>query len=441
LDIAGYMATLGTPEVAATVLPDEKVIAQGGALVEKLGCVGCHTMPANDKIEEGRVPLRYVRAKWNEGSLRAFLKQPDKHYKWVRMPNFNFSDEEVAKVAAFLLHAKIEEKPWLVEDVKDKPDAARGKALFASSGCANCHTAGANVASALKAPALKIGEALTDSWTKGCMDPKPAKAPDFHLKDSERAALLAFAGNTGAKKSMNADSMPEFAERQLRVLRCVACHQRDDQDDLWSKLEEETASLKVEEAPAEGADGGEAHLVSQARPKLTWIGEKLKPEWMGDFIAGKIPYKFRPWIHARMPGFPQRAHVIARGLAIEHGFKPVTPPEPAPDKEMSDVGKKIVVKEGGFACTGCHGIGKAAAVGVFEAPGPNLMYIKSRLQKSYFMRWMKNPLRVDPDTKMPEFAPGDTNQLTQFYEGQTAKQFEAIWQYLLAGEAIEAPEE
>lgn len=446
LDIAAYLSSLGKAEDKPADAPDEKQIQQGGGLIERLGCVGCHTMPDNPKVEAGRVPLRYVRAKWNADALRAFLKQPDKHYKWVRMPNFNFSDEEINKVAAFLLHSKIEDKAaWLIEDVKDKGDAARGKTLALSAGCVNCHNLGAGVASSVKAPALKIGEALADGWSKGCVAPTPearAKAPDFHLTVEQRGALLAFAGNSEAKKSLNTDSMPEFAERQVRVLRCVACHQRDDQDDFWSRLEEETAGLKFEEAhePADGAENAEPHIVEQVRPKLTWIGEKLKPEWMTTFIAGKTPYKVRTWLGAKMPGFPQRAGLIARGLVIEHGFKPVSAPEPEADAAMIEIGRKLTSKNGGFSCTSCHSVGKAAAVGVFEAPGPNLMHVKARLQKSYFHRWMREPLRVEPTTKMPAFAQGDKTQLPDF-DGDAVKQFESIWQYFMTGEKIEPPEE
>jgi len=446
LDIAAYLATLGKAEEKPADAADEKLIQQGGGIVERLGCVGCHTMPDNPKVEAGRVPLRYVRAKWHESALKAFLKQPDKHYKWVRMPNFNFSDDDINKVTAFLLHSKVDAAAgWLIEDVKDKGDAARGKTLAQSAGCVNCHNLGAGVASSVKTPPLTLGAALSDSWTKGCVAPDAAaraKAPDFHLTAHQRGALLAFAANTEAKKSLNTETMPEYAERQIRVLRCVACHQRDDQDDFWSRLEDETAALKFEEAhePADAAENAEPHIVAQIRPKLTWIGEKLKPEWMTDFIGGKTPYKVRTWLGAKMPGFPQRAGLIARGLVIEHGFKPVSPPEPEPDAAMLEVGRKLVSKNGGFSCTSCHSVGKAAAVGVFEAPGPNLMHAKARLTKSYFHRWMREPLRVEPDTKMPAFAQGDKTQLPD-YDGDAVKQFEAIWQYFLTGEKIEPPEE
>ena len=40
------------------------------------------------------------------------------------------------------------------------------------------------------------------------------------------------------------------------------------------------------------------------------------------FIAGKIPYKARPKLLARMPAFPAYAEGIVEGLAQQHGFPP-----------------------------------------------------------------------------------------------------------------------
>ena len=35
-------------------------------------------------------------------ALAAFLKQPNKHYKWIRMPTFGLSDKEVGLLQAFI---------------------------------------------------------------------------------------------------------------------------------------------------------------------------------------------------------------------------------------------------------------------------------------------------------------------------------------------------
>ncbi len=116
--------------------------------------------------------------------------------------------------------------------------------------------------------------------------------------------------------SLARDAAPEFAERQVKALNCVACHKRDGSDDAWTDLQVETDTL-LEGVPLEEKDpDGLPYPAAQVRPSLTWIGEKLKPEWAAAFIAGKVPYKPRPYLRARMPAFPTRAEGLAAGLAL-----------------------------------------------------------------------------------------------------------------------------
>jgi hypothetical protein len=49
------------------------------------------------------------------------------------------------------------------------------------------------------------------------------------------------------------------------------------------------------------------------------------------------------------------------------------------------------------------------------------------------MRWMLDPLRIDPQTKMPKFATdGKYTKVTDVYDGDARRQFDAIWHYLHA---------
>ena len=76
--------------------------------------------------------------------------------------------------------------------------------------------------------------------------------------------------------------------------------------------------------------------------------------------------------------------------------------------------------------------GKRPPFAPFEAPGGQLRLPAERLRKDYYHRWVHNPIRLDPNTKMPAFEREDgKTTITTVYDGDARKQFEAIWQYLL----------
>ena len=68
------------------------------------------------------------------------------------------------------------------------------------------------------------------------------------------------------------------------------------------------------------------------------------------------------------------------------------------------------------------------------------MFAGDRLQPNYYRRWMLNPLRFDPQTKMPVYFDEDgKSPLTELLDGDALKQIETIRQYLLLGEKMPLP--
>ncbi len=416
-DIAAYLASLGKP---ADYKVDEEKAAAGGGHFGKLGCVACHTAPDfTGKDEYARIGLGHLKAKYQPAALEQFLKMPTMHSAWSRMPNFRLTDAEAAELTAYLLtNAKAEFPPA-------KGDAAKGKAAFASAGCASCH-AGAEGAP-IKAAAL----AAVQKSGAGCLAEASAKtsgkAPDFGFTAGQRAALGAFLKTD--LLSLKQDTFADFAARQIKHMNCTACHPMDGQQSTFQALDEEMSALIAAAPQPENAPEGPP-IPPHAVPALTWFGEKLQNGWMGMFIAGAAPYKPRPWLASRMPGFGAPATGIANGLAQQHGFPQQDAPEPAPDKELAEIGAKLIGVEG-FNCAQCHGVKDQPPTAVFEAPGINLGYTKDRIRRNYFNRWMLNPLRIDPETKMPKFSEdAQTTQKTDVLGGKAPEQFGAIWQYL-----------
>jgi hypothetical protein len=270
---------------------------------------------------------------------------------------------------------------------------ARGKGLVQTSGCLNCH----NLVLDNQSRSVPLSQMPLAVWHSGCLSDSTdadSKAPEFGLTPAEVQALRHFGATD---RSSLARHIPrEFAERNVKNLKCAGCHG------------------KVEGVPA-----------------LDIVGQKLRPEWSEAFIGGEIADKPRPWLQARMPAFRPYAPGLARGFAMVHGYPPKTPPEPAVDPAAVAAGRKLVSADGGLSCISCHAVGKATATQVFENPGVNLAYAHERLLKPYFVRWVRNPLVIDPVTKMPMFFDEQLRGvLVDIYDGDGAKQIDAIWQYL-----------
>ena len=415
-DLAAYFIAQGKRDDTA---PAPENAPLGGSLFANFGCIACHTTPDFQGQDEfNRVPLSHLKAKWQPPALREYLRDPAKNFASSRMPHFRLTTEEAERITAYLLSGTQREFP-----AGPAGDAAKGAQFLVGSGCLNCHAGMPPTTQ----PALAA--TLAGGWKRGCLadDAKTrGAAPDFALSADQRDALRAFAATGFA--ALKQDSPVEFAERQMQNLRCAACHPRDGQASAWTQLEGEMGTL-TSAAPTEPTEA--QTLPATWAPMLTWTGEKLRPDWMEQFIAGKITYKPRHYLLARMPGFSTAAKGIAEGLSHEHGFALAISNEPTPADEIVKAGERLTGEGGGFNCTTCHTLGDRPATAVFEAPAPNFAYSRERLRKGYFLRWALAPLRIDPETKMPRFADDDGNTpLSDVLEGRAAAQFDAIWQYL-----------
>ena len=341
---------------------------------------------------------------------------PTLHSAWSRMPNFRLTDAEAGELAAYLLSNAKAEFPAV------KGDAAKGKAAFATAGCASCHS-GAEGAP-LKAAAL----AAMQKSAAGCLAETSGKAPNFGFTPAQRGAVTAFLKTD--LLALKQDSSADFASREITRLNCTACHPMDGRQSTFQALDDEMSALIAAAPQPETAPEGPP-IPPHAIPALTWFGEKLNNGWMGAFIAGAQPYKPRPWLASRMPGFGGPGIAIATGLAQQHGLPQMDVPASAPDAKLAAIGAKLISPDEGFNCVQCHAVKDQPPTAVFEAPGINLGYAKDRLRRGYYNRWLLAPLRIDPDTKMPKFSEdGVTTQKPEVLGGKAADQFGAIWEYL-----------
>jgi len=250
---------------------------------------------------------------------------------------------------------------------------------------------------------------------RGCLGDGQAgrgTAPDYGFTAAQRQSLARFLQTD--RQSLRRSVPVEFSRRQFEILRCAVCHRRDGIESRLPYILEEESNLG---------------LPPETMPDLTWSGEKLQPAWVTRFLRGELPYRPRPWLRSRMASFATRAGLLAEGLSGEHGFGLDDRRSP-PDREMGKVGSTLIRKETGFHCVQCHALGTQPAEAPFETPGINFFHVYSRLRYSYFRRWISNPLRIDPATKMPLFAPdGSATVIRHIYGGDAERQFDAIWNF------------
>ncbi|MDB6053988.1 MAG: hypothetical protein JWN25_1511 [Verrucomicrobiales bacterium] len=399
--IAAFLGTLKTDGEVPAKDPDESQAELGQKLFEGLHCVACHTSPDTKDLDVAKIPLKQVREKFSPGSLAQFLKKPDAHYAWIRMPQFKLTDEQRSQIVSFLI--KNADAPRDTKINAEKANTDKGQMLVQTLGCLKCH----NLKLENQFKAKDFAAIPPDKWDQGCLSEKTmdtSKAPDYSFNSEERGALRAFGATDRLALSRHIPA--DFAERQVRNLNCMNCHGQFD-----------------------------------GFPRLELLGGKLRPEWSAKFIAGEIPYKPRTWLEAQMPAFTRRADLLSQGLAAQHGLSPQSSTEPANDPAAAEIGHRLVSPPPlGFACISCHSVGSFSATEVFEAPGINLAISGERLLPQYAKRWIRSPTSIDPTSKMPVYFDDEgKSPLADVYGGSGEKQVNALWEYIRLGSKMALP--
>lgn len=410
LDVAEYLAGLGAPLAVPPFTAEQA--QHGQARFLELGCVACHVVAGHGDAALGdRIDLSAAPQKWHASGLVAYLQEPRRHHASVRMPDFRLSQDDAAALAAHLLAQQAEP----LADAKGG-DATRGQVAMVRHACNACH-----VFQELD-PELSLPKLRNLDADEGCLadDASKAKAaPDHNLSAEQRAALRAFL--PFAEDAPFRRAPLDYVARQRQAQRCTACHGLDGEPSTWARWA--TATSAQQPLPKEQDPNAEG------LPALTWVGEKLQPSWMERFVTGaeKSP---RPWLKMRMPAFHRRGAPIVQGMVREHGYAQDERKEP-PNAQLVIFGERLLQMGTGFGCVQCHALGDKPAVQVFERAGIELFTARQRLRHDYYTRWLADPPRIDPDSRMPKYA--DDKGKTAFTDvlgGDAAQQFEAMWQFL-----------
>lgn len=416
-DLAAYLMTFraSTPATAAPVEPLTGSAQEGGALFHQLACVTCHGLPNEVNPSQDRIPLAHLFDKFQATALKDYLLDPAKLSPHTRMPHFQLNEKEASDLTSYLLDAssRVEHK----RPTFPKGDSVNGALLSKQLHCGACH-AGLPFDPSPLPPFEAI---ITKPWT----DSPCFQSENNHLNLPPKAHEALETLRSKHLPSLTQHVPAFFGERQLRNLRCDACHSYDDQAALLDSLHSQSATLAAHLNLAEEVD--------QSLPRLTHVGEMLHTDYLATILEGTNTTRARPWLQTRMPQFHNHSpETLAAGIAAQHGLAPSLPVEFQPDLEAIAYGQKLIGPEAGFNCTACHGLDTQEPTAAFEVIGINFKLSKYRLRESFYYRWMNAPTRISPDTKMPSYADDQGKTSLPDLNGESRLQFEAIWQFLHA---------
>ncbi|MBI3988000.1 MAG: c-type cytochrome, partial [candidate division NC10 bacterium] len=410
--------------------------AKGKELVAKLGCLGCHRVgdefppppqPAKmDPAEEILTrfdfapDLGQVGSKVNADWLFRWVKDPKRFRPTTKMPNLRLSDEEAGHITAYLMTLGGNRPIKELEQELQRPERVKeGERLILKRGCFGCHEIKGFEKAERIAPDLSafgrkrllelfFGHAfhVKETWEDWAFwklkDPQiyqteqaPQIMPNFGFTDQEVLALRVWL------KSLTGDVAPEgyartlsdqekaFQEgrRLVRKYNCVGCHIVEVKG---GKIRAYYDSPNLAPPPLEV---GELHE-----------GEKVQAPWLFSFLKRPIP--LRPWLQVRMPTFglsDEEATGLVRYFAIlgrqRFPYEFVNGMAP---REHLQAGRTLVSKDY-LDCFSCHQQGERKPEGPPEGWAPDLTLAKTRLRPDWIVKWLQDPQKIQPGTKMPTF--------------------------------------
>ena len=300
--------------------------------------------------------------------------------------------------------------------------AKKGKQLFASMGCASCHQLkilGKRIDSTLQAPAWnKLNS------TQGCVSGKTsAKIPTFALSSEQRSVLQAFL----VRKSSvdHRDLAEQKIERTMLTYNCYACHRRNKIGGV-QQMQNARFLTTINEMGDEG----------RVPPPLDGVGDKLQDDWIKHVLENGV--KDRPYMLTRMPKFGKGVAKLIVPAFVELDRKHA---EHIPTirgtkvSRLKSAGRKLTGANA-FACIKCHTFGKYKATGIQSI---DLVKMTSRVREDWFYRYMMNPNRYRPGTRMPTSFPGGISTLPNVLDGKPESQLVALWTYLKDGPKARVP--
>lgn len=291
----------------AKMTPLDKLQYLGKKSISQQGCFTCHAIKGfedskpigADLSNEGRKDIHQFDFGFvdMDHSRHAFIMQKLKdprifdegkersYYDKLRMPQFNFSDEEIDALTTFVLSLSQEQIPLQMQkrlDLKEQ-QTEKGRLLVSKLNCTGCHALDGkpgslreytedkgNAPPVLDGEGAKVQEKWVHEFLRSPVTIRPwlhVRMPTFGLSDEEAKTLVEYFANLAHEEvSYKGYEMPTV-DAQKRAsgkllfdkLQCIKCHQIN----------------------AASAAMGSSFLA----PDLTLTKRRLKPEWVKKWIT------------------------------------------------------------------------------------------------------------------------------------------------------------
>ncbi len=486
LAIAAYLLRASEALPAADTAPpvDPERVAQGQAVFDHVGCRGCHVLGGQGRddlqIREDKPEAAGGEAAWDSfggdadpadpttptaapppidfapqlgelaarvrpGFVYAWLLDPAQYWPEATMPTPRVQPTEAHALMSYLLTqatTTAPEAPPQLTGTIDPVLAQTGKTLIGRYGCFGCHDINGFGDDA------KPGPDLADFGTKdprdllfGATQPPRAERTWAHFTETKLRTPRALAtadtplvmpqyplqpadvrGLAVMLRGLRAAPPPETyrvhpvraAERQLaeRVITgrgCQQCHQLDTQPSAISRYYVD------------------AHL---APPQLLGVGARLRPQWLFDYLLA--PGALRPWLQARMPNFrltPAEAEAVAAYFAEQAGKSSSLRPLSVPTltAERAHMGAALFER---LRCVTCHKLSVGEGVEAAQL-APDLGLARQRLDPTWVRKFLEDPGKLLPGTRMPQFFPDGQTPAQDVLGGDVAAQMDLLVDYLM----------
>lgn len=296
--------------------------------------------------------------------------------------------------------------------------AATGRSLYERWHCAACHDS--------KPPPPHAPNLASVNPGRGCLAEATASTPAVprhHLSPTELASIrLAL-----AKLATPNPAPPTARERvgqTLATFRCLACHRRDGDGGVTPDRDVFFTSS--------GEDLGDEGRIP---PDLSGVGDRLQPSWLRRVLAEGSPV--RPYLRTRMPRFGESnvAHLATLLVELDRRPEPIPPVADSVDAQR-EAGRTLVGTDG-LSCIACHRFNRQPA---HQMQVADLGTVAQRLNPDWFRRFLRDPNRYHPGTRMPSFWPDGADALPTVLDGKMHRQQAALWTYLADGPNAKFPE-